>query len=194
MSSADEVLATIRRITAVCDALGLSWAVGGSFASAVYGEPRATNDVDVIARLRLGDVRRFVAALGEDVYVDEDVIREAITSQRSFNVIDETTYVKIDVFVPPPGPLGEGQLIRRRRLSLTDELQTWVLGPEDIVLQKLRWYRLGAEQSDRQWRDIGSVLRGTKNELDWGYLRSTAADTGLSDLLNRAERDLMDGA
>jgi hypothetical protein len=117
--------------------------VGGSFASAVYGEPRATNDVDVIVRLRLGEVRRFVAALGRDVYVDEDVIREAIVDQRSFNVIDEVTYVKIDVFVPPPGPLGEGQLVRRRRLSVTDDLQTWVLGPEDIILQKLRWYRLG---------------------------------------------------
>ena len=104
MSSADEVLATVRRITAACEAVGLTWAVGGSFASAVYGEPRATNDVDVIARLRLVDVRRFVAALGHDVYVDEDMIREAIAQQRSFNVIDEITYVKIDVFVPPPGP------------------------------------------------------------------------------------------
>jgi hypothetical protein len=163
--------------------------VGGSFASAVYGEPRATNDVDVIVRLRLGEVRRFVAALGRDVYVDEDVIREAIVDQRSFNVIDEVTYVKIDVFVPPPGPLGEGQLVRRRRLSVTDDLQTWVLGPEDIILQKLRWYRLGGEQSDRQWRDIGSILRGTKDELDWDYLRSTATDAGLADLLGRAEQE-----
>ena len=87
MSSVDEVLATVRRITAACEAVGLTWAVGGSFASAVYGEPRATNDVDVIARLRLADVRRFVAALGHDVYVDEDMIREAIADQRSFNVI-----------------------------------------------------------------------------------------------------------
>ena len=144
MSSADEVLATVRRITAACEAVGLTWAVGGSFASAVYGEPRATNDVDVIARLRLVDVRRFVAALGHDVYVDEDMIREAIAQQR---------------------------------------------GPEDILLQKLRWYRLGEEQSDRQWRDIGSILRGTKNELDWGYLRSTATASGLADLLGRAEHE-----
>lgn len=190
MSSADEVLATVRRITTACETVGLTWAVGGSFASAVYGEPRATNDVDVIARLRLADVRRFVAALGQDVYVDEDVIRAAIVDQGSFNVIDEATFVKIDVFVPAPGPLGEGQLARRRRFSLTDDLQTWVLGPEDILLQKLRWYRLGAEQSDRQWRDIASILRSTKDELDWSYLRATASDAGLADLLARAEREL----
>ena len=52
MSTAEEVLATVRRITTACEALEVPWAVGGSFASAVYGEPRATNDVDVIACLR----------------------------------------------------------------------------------------------------------------------------------------------
>lgn len=187
MSSADEVLATVRRITGACDALGVAWAVGGSFASAVYGEPRATNDVDVIAVLRLGDVKRFVAALGEDVYVDDSVIREAINSHGSFNVIDEQTFVKIDVFIPPPGPLGEGQLLRRRRLSVTDDLDTWVLGPEDILLQKLRWYRLGGEQSERQWKDIGSILRISRDELDFEYLRSTAVATDLADLLRRVE-------
>ena len=189
MGTADEVLATVRRITIACESLGIPWAVGGSFASAVYGEPRATNDVDVIASLRLGDVSRFVGALGEDVYVDDAVIREAIVHSRSFNIIDESTFVKIDVFVPPPGPLGEGQLRRRRKLALGEDLETWVLGPEDILLQKLRWYRLGGESSDRQWKDICAILRISKKDLDFEYLRTTAAAAALADLLGRAEHD-----
>lgn len=111
-------MATIARIDRACEAVAVPWAVGGSFASGLYGEPRATNDVDVIACLRLGHVKAFVTALGTDVYVDADVIREAIAGCRSFNVLDEQTFVKIDVFVPPPGPLGEGQLQRRRRVDL----------------------------------------------------------------------------
>ena len=95
-SFAEEILATIARIHRACEAVAVPWAVGGSFASGLYGEPRATNDVDVIACLRLGDVRPFVAALGEDVYVDSDVIREAIADCRSFNVLDEQTFVKIE--------------------------------------------------------------------------------------------------
>ncbi len=169
----------------------MTWAVGGSFASAVYGEPRATNDVDVVAQIRLGDVRRFINALGEDVYVDEDVVRDAVLNHRSFNVIDEITFVKIDVFIPPPGALGQGQLTRRRRFAVADDLQTWILGPEDTVLQKIRWYRLGSEQSDRQWRDICSILRISNAALDFDYLRSTAAAVDLMELLARAEHDAM---
>lgn len=186
MGAADEVLATVRRITTACEGLGIPWAVGGSFASAVYGEPRATNDVDVIACLRLADVSKFVRALGEDVYVDDTVIRDAILNSRSFNIIDESTFVKIDVFVPPPGPLGEGQLRRRRKLSLTEDLETWVLGPEDILLQKLRWYRLGGESSDRQWRDICAIIRISKEDLDFEYLETTAVAAELDTLLDRA--------
>lgn len=189
MISGDEILATVARITRACEAIAVPWAVGGSFASAIYGEPRATNDVDVIACLRMGHVRSFVAALGDDVYVDESVIREAIATHRSFNAIDEKTFVKIDVFVPPPGPLGEGQLLRRRAFDLGDGSTTWVLGPEDTLLQKLEWYRMGGEQSDRQWRDIGAILRTSRDRLDLEYLRDVAARTNLADLLGRAERD-----
>lgn len=183
----EEILVTIARISRACEAVAVPWAVGGSFASGLYGEPRATNDVDVIACLRLGDVRQFVAALGEDVYVDSDVIREAIADCRSFNVLDEQTFVKIDVFVPPRGPLGEGQLHRRRRLVLDEGASTWVLGPEDVLLQKLAWYRLGGEQSDRQWRDICAVLRMSRARLDHGYLEEVAQGTGLFGLLERAK-------
>jgi hypothetical protein len=188
-SFGEDVLATIARISRACEAVAVPWAVGGSFASGLYGEPRATNDVDVIACLRLGDVRPFVAALGDEVYVDADVIREAIAGCRSFNVLDERTFMKIDVFVPPRGPLGEGQLQRRRRLELAEGVSTWVLGPEDVLLQKLAWYRLGGEQSDRQWRDICAILRMSRTSLDHGYLEEVARGTGLDGLLERAKLD-----
>lgn len=185
----EEILATIARISRACEAVAVPWAVGGSFAGGLYGEPRATNDVDVIACLRMGDVKTFVAALGKEVYVDADVIREAIAGCRSFNVLDEQTFVKIDVFVPPHGPLGEGQLQRRRRLDLGEGGITWVLGPEDALLQKLAWYRLGGEQSDRQWRDIRAILRTSSAHLDHGYLDEVARGAGLLGLLERAKLD-----
>ena len=91
--------------------------------------------------------------------------------------------------MPPRGPLGEGQLQRRRRLELGEGATTWVLGPEDVLLQKLAWYRLGGEQSDRQWRDIGAILRVSRDRLDHGYLEEVARGTGLLGLLERAKLD-----
>jgi hypothetical protein len=58
--------------------------------------------------------------------------------------------------------------------------------PEDILLQKLRWYRLGGGVSDRQWRDITAIVRVQGNRLDRDYLAEGAGILGVSDLLERA--------
>ena len=64
-----------------------------------------------------------------------------------------------------------------------------VLGPEDVVRQKLRWYSLGGGESDRQWRDIVSVLRITGDAMDVKYLEAVATGAGLAELLARASGD-----
>jgi hypothetical protein len=185
-SIADEVLRTIGRVAAALEQVGVPWAIGGSLSSALHGEPRSTNDIDFVAVLRAGHVRAFVAALGDQFYADADVMTDAIRRRSSFNVIDDETVVKVDVFVPPHGPLGVGQLDRRRRVALAPGLDVWVLGPEDIVLQKLRWYEMGGMVSDRQWRDILDVLRVQGRGLDLPYLRAVATGAGLDVLLARA--------
>ncbi len=174
---------TLDRVAEVRDQLGVEWAVGGSLASSVHGEPRSTNDIDIIAKLRPGHARRFTRALGDDFYVVESVVAEAISASRSFNVIDQRTVIKVDVFVPPPGPMGEGKLLRRERAEFDEDLEFYVLSREDTVLQKLRWYELGGRSSDRQWRDICALLSIRRSELDLDYLEETAEAAGLAQLL-----------
>jgi hypothetical protein len=67
-----------------------------------------------------------------------------------------------------------------------------VLGPEDTILQKLRWYEVGGSISQRQWRDICQVLRVQADRLDMQYLQVTAAAAGLESLLARAIADVHD--
>lgn len=187
MTDPDELGRAVLAIAAALDALGARWAIGGSLASAAHGEPRATNDVDVIAELEEAPARGFCATLGPDFYADADVAAAAVRDRRSFNVIDTRSFIKIDVFVPGPGLLGLAQLDRRRMLPVLSGVHPLpVLGPEDTILQKLRWYALGGEVSDRQWRDILSVLRHGAGKLDDGYLDDVAARTQLADLLQRA--------
>lgn len=125
--------------------------------------------------------------LGEDFYCSDDAAVDAVRRHGSFNVIDQRSFLKVDVFVPGPGPLGEGQLGRRRLLNVVADLEVPVLGPEDVVLQKLRWYRLGGEVSDRQWSDVLSVLRA--GDLDDSYLDEVAGSGPFAELLERARRD-----
>lgn len=105
-------------------------------------------------------------------------------------MIDQRSFIKIDVFVPDAGPLGIGQLDRVETLDfLAMGRDLPVLGPEDVILQKLRWFKIGGEASDRQWRDIQSVLEANSNELDDAYLDATAMATGLFPLLQRARAE-----
>jgi len=176
---------TLDRVAEVLDQLGVEWAIGGSLASSIHAEPRSTNDIDIIAKLRPLHARKFARALGEDFYVVEETVMEAIAEHRSFNVIDQRTVIKVDVFVPPPGPMGEGQLDRREKAEFDEDLEFPVLGREDIILQKLRWFELGGRSSDRQWRDIRALLE-VRVRLDSEYLETTAQAAGLRELLARA--------
>ena len=182
-----EALAAVARAFA---ALAVRWAIGGSVASAAHGEPRATNDVDVVALLTEQDARALVQQLGADFYADADAAADAARRHSSFNVIDNRSFIKIDVFVPPPGPLGAGQLDRLQMLQILPGVGALpILGPEDVILQKLRWYELGGGVSDRQWRDIVSVLRIAREAIDFEYLVDVASHHGLGVVLARAQSD-----
>src|SRR5687768_14981543 len=118
MTAIEELAATLRSLRLAFETLAVPWAVGGSLASAAYGEPRATNHVDVIAALDEAGASRLTALLGADFHRAAQTAVAAVRSCDSFNVIDERSFIKVDVFVPPVGPLGVGQLDRRRPLVL----------------------------------------------------------------------------
>ena len=187
MTDPNELARALAELATALDALGVTWAIGGSLASAAHGEPRSTNDVDIIALLDERTAVELTKLLSRDFHADPDVALEAVRKRGSFNVIDTRSFIKIDVFVPGGGPLGARQLERRRSLEIFPGVPALpILGPEDTILQKLRWFRLGGEVSERQWRDIVSVLQTMGAELDDAYLESVATSADLVALLHRA--------
>jgi hypothetical protein len=110
----DEPLAVVAKLATVLDKLRVSYAVGGSVASSLHGVPRATNDDDLVADLRPAHVDRLVAAIENDFYVDADMIRSALADRSSFNVLDQATMTKVDVFVPGADPWIIEELVRAR--------------------------------------------------------------------------------
>jgi hypothetical protein len=103
------------------------------------------------------------------------------------NLIHSASSVKIDLFVAGGTPLDESLLQRRRLIMAGDPPQdTYGHSPEDILLQKLRWFRLGGEVSDRQWRDVLGIVRAQGTRLDTSYLHRAAELLEVVDLLERA--------
>ncbi len=186
-----EIFLVTRMVTAALDDAGVRYLVGGSVASALYGEARSTRDIDVVAAMLPHHVEPFLAALGKAFYADAAVIREEVAARRSFNVIHLETMVKADVFMHKGDSFGRSQFARRtpKQLSREDPTAIYVASPEDTVLAKLQWFRDGGEVSERQWNDVLGVLKVQGAVLDRAYLDEWARELGLTELLRRALDD-----
>ena len=175
----------------VADALercGVPYVVGGSLASSVSGEPRSTLDIDLVVAMTQADVEPFLTALGQAFHADDHAVRRAIRQRSGVNLFHHATSTKVDLFIAGGSPLDRQAMQRRVRLQVASDPDRflYVYTPEDILLQKLRWYRLGGEVSDRQWRDILGIVLVQESRLDEGYLREGARLLSVTDLLARA--------
>lgn len=165
----------------------MRYRVGGSVASSALGVPRSTLDVDISCELRAGQAAAFAAALGSSYYVDPDMIRDAVNRRASFNLIHLSTMLKIDVFIRKETPFEQESFERFVTLPLEEGGRAFaVTTPEDIILHKLDWYRLGGGISERQWKDVLGVISVQRAALDLAYMRRSAAMLGVADLLDRA--------
>jgi len=177
--------------TSLLERLGIRYVVVGSLASSVHGEPRSTNDIDVLADLAASDVAGFVEAVGSEYYVSETAVREAVRSGTSFNVIHLGTAVKVDVFVAGEDPFDRERIRSGLRLEVSrEQTASMVLDTaEHSILRKLEWYRRGGEVSERQWRDVVAMLRIQGPALDRSRLDAWAERLGVVELLKRARAE-----
>lgn len=183
-----EPLQVVARLVSAFDALKIEYLVGGSVASSVVGVERATQDVDFVVALDDDSARRLADELAEDFYADVDLLRTAVGEVGSANVIHLATMIKADLFVMPDTPFAHAEMARRIRLPLLgDGLPlVCIASAEDMVLQKLRWFRATGERSERQWTDVLGILRVQGTALDFAYLEYWAAELEVRDLLARA--------
>ena len=184
MSPELDAIAVALCVTRALDSLGIRSSIGGSIASSVAGEPRSTLDVDIVAAIEVPHVQPLAVALAGEFYVDERALRRAVRSRRSTNVIHQASQIKVDLFVAGGTPLDHDLLARRQAIEIQGQT-IYVHAPEDILLQKLRWFRLGGERSDRQWQDVLGIVRVQAGRLDTEYVRLHAAAMGVADLIER---------
>jgi len=190
--SRPDLLAALEPVVYVLERLGVRYQVGGSVASSMHGMARATMDVVVVAELEPGHVETLVRDLEGEYFVDEGMVRPALRDRTSFNLIHQGTMMKVDVFLPEARRYDREALARSLEDTLADDpsaRRIKVKTPEDVILSKLEWYRLGGETSERQWADVLGVLRVQEGRLDLEYARRWAVELGVADLLERALQD-----
>ncbi|HYD42779.1 MAG TPA: hypothetical protein VEB43_18255 [Anaeromyxobacter sp.] len=186
-----DVIDVTLRVTAALERTGIGYFLGGSLASSLQGEPRSTNDIDLVVDLPAPKVAELVAALGPDFDVDEEALGRAARERSSWNVFFLPLLTKIDLFVLREGAFDVAEFQRRRPIEVRPGQRLFVKSPEDSVLRKLLWYRDGGSVSERQWRDVVQVLRLSRGALDEAYLDDWGHRLRLADLLARARDEAL---
>jgi len=184
----NDVIAVTVRVTNVLEALGVPYFIGGSLASTLYGMVRTTQDSDIIADLHAEHIPFLMDELQNEFYMDDEMIADAIAQRSSFNIIHRESMFKVDIFIPRARTFVNMQFSRARKETLSSDplMVAKVASPEDTLLAKLEWYRMGGEVSERQWRDVLGVLKVQSEALDADYLHRMAREIQVEDLLDRA--------
>ena len=186
-----EPIAITLRVIQELDRLNIAYLIGGSLASAMYGEPRSTIDADVVADLKVEHAAPLVRVLSGEFYIAQDAVLEAIHERRSFNVIHLASGFKVDIFVRRKRAFDDSQFARRtlQIVAADPERSAYVASAEDSILAKLEWYKIGGNVSERQWRDVLGILKTQSGSLDQTYLRDMAIQLDVAELLEHALRD-----
>ena len=142
-----EPLDLLRFVVRVIEGMGLRYFVTGSTATIFYGEPRFTNDIDIVVELSERVIDDFCRQFPPgEFYVSAPAARQAVRDKAQFNVIHPDSGLKVDVIVPELNPFNESRFIRAKRLRAGDDLEVSFASPEDAIIKKMEYYREGGSE------------------------------------------------
>jgi hypothetical protein len=170
----------IKDLAAKLQAAGIDYCITGGYAVSVWGIPRSTLDIDLITGLKPGQISLLIKAIspGNGAYLDEEAVREAVSTGGEFNYIPAESGLKVDFWVIKDGD-KTGQLeLKRKKKEIFEGQEIFFISPEDLILSKLRWARMS--ESTRHAEDIRSVLTASGKNLDLEYLKREAAAQDLT--------------
>lgn len=162
----------------VLERLELRYFVTGSTGTIFYGEPRFTNDIDIVVALPPDRIRDLCAAFpADEFYVSEESAQRAVRTRGQFNIIHPASGLKIDIMVPADTAFNRSRFQRTHRVSPEEDFDAEFASAEDLIVKKLEYYQEGG--SDKHLRDIAGVLRIGGSEIDLDYIAMWAEKLGL---------------
>lgn len=169
------------------EALGIDYMISGSQASIYYGEPRFTQDIDMVADVTPAHIPALLERFPfPEFYVSPDAVREAIQARGQFNIIHPGSGLKIDVLLVKHTPYDRLEFERRHRQPFLPGKEAYFARPEDVIIYKMIYFREG--RSERHLRDIASMLRISGAEIDTQYVDEWAQRLGLTGIWEAVRR------
>jgi hypothetical protein len=181
-----DIAGFLRLVIEALNAAGVEYLIGGAVAEWAWGEPRATQDLDLVVNIPIKSVNKLSKELEKrDMLIPAEIILDNILEDRAdipINAIHMYSGLKADLY-----PVKEGDKRRQSAFQLREQVDygpqigtVCIHSPEDLILYRLIYF--GLSQQSKHSRDIAAILKAKKNELDLDYIEGWTVRLGLSSL------------
>src|SRR5690349_11681584 len=181
-----DIAGFLKLVIEALNAAGVEYLIGGAIAEWAWGEPRATQDLDLVVNIPIRSVNKLSKELKKrDMLIPPEIILDNILEHRAdipINAIHMYSGLKADLYPVREGDeLRQSAFQRRQRVDYGPRIgKVYIHSPEDLILYKLMYF--GLSQQSKHSRDIAAILKSKKNELDLDYIEGWAALLGLRSL------------
>jgi len=155
--------------------------VTGSVAATIYGEPRFTQDVDIVLSLSTHDATRLVEVFPSSEFYCAPIEVIAEESARSagghFNIYHHDSGWRADCYMMGSRELESWAMSEKRSLSVGDDIVA-VAPPEYVILSKLEYYAQSG--SSRHPEDIVGMLEVSRSLIDTSVIDAWAHRLGVA--------------
>jgi hypothetical protein len=181
-----DIAGFLKLVIGALEASGVEYLIGGAIAEWAWGEPRATQDLDLVVNIPIKAINKLSKELEKrDMLIPAEIILDSILENRAdipINAIHMHSGLKADLY-----PVREGDELRQSAFRRREQVdygppigKVYIHSPEDLILYKLMYF--GLSQQSKHSRDIAAILKSKKNELDLDYIEGWVARLGLSSL------------
>lgn len=178
----------LKRVASALDSCGIPYMVTGSIASGLYGEPRATHDIDLVTDLPKEKIDRLASCFASpSFFLQKESLLQAVENGTMFNLLSVDEGDKVDFWMLTGDPFDQSRFSRKVAKSIGG-IPIWVSAPEDIILVKLRWSRLSGG-SEKQLVDALRVYEVQRGTLDEDYIAEWVEQLGVTALWERIKME-----
>lgn len=180
-SKTPSLIECLRKLVEVFEEENIDYMFIGGLALPAYGEIRATQDVDVAVLVtNLQTLEHLFNELAKRSF---ELTAEPMLEAACIYVLDRKNMVDVKIWLKPDGIKFDKELLKRRQRREIPDMEVWVIGPEDFIVNKLS----RADRRARDESDVVSVLIGQRGKLDREYLEKRAKEFDVFSLLQALE-------